>query len=229
MDFKEFERRANVSFRDQALLRQAFTHRSYLNEHKNSGLEHNERLEFLGDAVLELVVTEHLFSKYPNYPEGDMTSLRASVVNADALSEVATEVGMNDFLLLSRGEAKDKGRARRYILANTFEAFVGALFLDQGYNASRDFVAAHLFPMLEKIVADGLWTDSKSSFQEEAQERAGVTPAYQTLSEEGPDHDKIFTVGVFVGDEQVALGKGKSKQEAEQVAAREGLKAKGWD
>lgn len=229
MDFSKFEKKAGFSFRNKKLLEQAFTHRSYLNEHKNSSLEHNERLEFLGDAVLELIITEHLYKTYPKYNEGEMTSLRAALVNADTLSEVASGLGMNDFLLLSKGEAKDNGRARRYILANTIEALVGALFLDQGYDATRDFVGAHTFQLLEMIIKKGLWTDSKSLFQEQAQERSGVTPAYKTLREEGPDHDKVFTVGVYIGSEKVAEGEGKSKQDAEQDAARAGLHAKGWN
>jgi len=228
MDFKNFERLAGLSFDNKDLLKQAFTHRSYLNEHKKTSLPHNERLEFLGDAVLELIITEHLYNKYPHYNEGEMTSLRAAVVNADMLSEVAATLGMNDYLLLSRGEAKDNGRARRYILANTFEALVGALFLDRGYAVTRDFVAKLIFNLLEDIIKDGLWIDSKSLFQEKAQERLGVTPSYKTVREEGPDHDKSFTVGVYVGAEKIAEGAGKSKQDAEQAAAREALKAKGW-
>ncbi|OHA18615.1 MAG: ribonuclease III [Candidatus Taylorbacteria bacterium RIFCSPHIGHO2_01_FULL_46_22b] len=228
-NFKEFEQRISVVFKDIHLLQQAFTHRSYLNEHKHSALKHNERLEFLGDAVLELIVTEHLFEKYPAYTEGDMTSLRASLVNADTLSEVASALGMNDFLLLSHGEAKDTGRARRYILANTFEAVVGAIFIDQGYAVVRDFVAKSSFHLLDEIVAKGLWTDSKSLFQEKAQEIVGVTPLYKTVREEGPDHDKEFVVGVYLNTTKVAEGSGKSKQDAEQSAARAGLKAKGWE
>jgi len=228
MDLKNFEQSIGVVFKDKDLLRQAFTHRSYLNEHKELTGGHNERLEFLGDAVLELIVTEHLFEKYPECNEGEMTSLRAAVVNADALSSVAQNLLMNDYLLLSRGEAKDKGRARQYILANTFEALIGAIFLDQGYDVARDFIAHNTFNLLADIVKKGFWIDSKSSFQEEAQERAGVTPSYKTIREDGPDHDKWFTVGVFLGGEEVAQGKGKSKQDAEQAAAREGLKAKGW-
>jgi len=228
MDFKKFQKSAGLSFKNEALLRQAFTHRSYLNENKRAGLAHNERLEFLGDAVLELIVTEYLYSKYPKYNEGEMTSLRASVVNANTLSEVATALGMNEYLLLSHGEAKDIGRARQYILANTFEALVGAIFIDAGYDEARAFVATNTFPLLEKIVGNGFWTDSKSLFQEEAQERASVTPAYKTIHEEGPDHDKSFTVAVYLNTHEIAQGTGKSKQDAEQDAARAGLKAKGW-
>jgi ribonuclease-3 len=227
-EFKVFESSAHITFKDKSLLRQAFTHRSYLNEHRNVELAHNERLEFLGDAVLELIITEHLYETYPHYNEGEMTSLRAALVNADTLSSIASSIGMNDYLLLSRGEAKDVGRARRYILANTFEALVGALFLDQGYALARAFVGRLALPLLGEIIGAGLWLDAKSAFQEEAQEHAGVTPIYRTLSEEGPDHDKVFTVGLFLHSEEVAVGKGKSKQEAEQDAARAGLKAKGW-
>ena len=227
-DLEDFEHAIGVTFKDKGLLRQAFTHRSFLNEHKGKAVGHNERLEFLGDAVLELIVTEHLFEKYPDYNEGEMTSLRAAVVNADTLSGIASKLGMNDYLLLSRGEAKDKGRARQYILANTFEALVGAIFIDQGYIAARDFVAANTFALLGEIIKKGFWTDAKSLFQEKAQDRVGVTPSYETLREEGPDHDKWFTVGVFLGGQEVAQGKGKSKQDAEQDAARAGLEAKGW-
>lgn len=228
-DFKQFEKQIGVAFKNETLLRQAFTHRSYLNEHKSLSSGHNERLEFLGDAVLELIVTEHLFEKYPHYNEGEMTSLRAAVVNADTLSSVASKLAMNDYLLLSRGEAKDEGRARQYILANTFEALVGSLFVDQGYEVARDFVARNTFELLADIIKKGFWTDAKSLFQEKAQDRNGVTPSYKTLREEGPDHDKWFTVGVYLGAQEVAQGKGKSKQDAEQAAAREGLIAKGWN
>jgi ribonuclease III len=230
MDFSTFEREIGVSFKDKKLLKQAFTHRSYINEHKNSGLEHNERLEFLGDAVLELIVTEYLFHNYPNQNEGEMTSFRSALVNSNTLSKVASDLAMNDYILLSRGEAKDNnGRARAYILADAFEALVGAIFIDQGYNVVREFVSKNIFGLAEAIIKEGLWVDSKSLFQEKAQEKSGVTPAYYTLSEEGPDHDKSFTVGVYLGDKKVAEGRGKSKQDAEQEAAKEGLKEMKWD
>ncbi len=228
IDFSAFESKIGLKFKDARLLKQAFTHRSYLNEHRGLAGGHNERLEFLGDAVLELIVTKHLFEKYPNYNEGEMTSLRASIVNADALSRVADEIGMDGYLLLSKGEAKDKGRARQYILANTFEALVGAIFTDRGYDAAQEFVAKNTFNLLEKIIKKGIWIDAKSLFQEKAQDRAGITPSYETLREEGPDHDKWFTVGVYLGTEEIGQGKGKSKQDAEQAAARDGLKQKGW-
>lgn len=228
MDFSQFEKNIGLSFKNKALLRTAFTHRSYLNENKRLSAEHNERLEFLGDAVLELAATHYLYEKYPARPEGDLTAYRSALVNAITLSGVAKKLGMNDFLLLSHGEAKDTGRARQYILANTMEALIGALFLDQGYEAARAFIAAHVLSLTDAIVAQGAWLDAKSHFQEKAQEVAGITPSYETISESGPDHDKHFTVGVFIGRERVAVGEGRSKQEAEQAAAEKGLLLKAW-
>lgn len=222
------EEALGVTFKDKTLLKQAFTHRSYVNEHRGEKLEHNERLEFLGDAVLELVVTEHLFEKYPAKPEGELTSFRAGLVNTTSLSVVAKKLGMNEGLLLSKGESKDTGRARQYILANTFEAFVGALYLDQGYDAASAFIEAHLLPLTDDIVGKRLWLDSKSNFQEQAQEKAGVTPTYKVLEESGPDHDKKFVVGVYLSGTLIAEGSGQSKQEAEQEAARVALETKSW-
>lgn len=227
-DYHAFAAHVGVAFKDIALLREAFTHRSYLNEHRGTGLKHNERLEFLGDAVLELVMTEYLFAKYPDEPEGRLTAYRSALVNTNSISDAAGEWGMNDYLLLSKGEAKDTGRARQYILANTFEAVIGAIFLDQGYDAAKDFIAKSLFKQLDAIIARRLWQDAKSRFQEEAQERVGITPNYVVVKETGPDHDKRFVVGVYVGAELVAKGEGASKQEAEQVAAEAGLRAKAW-
>ncbi len=227
-DLTKFTKTLALDWRDQSLLLEAFTHRSYLNEHKSSKLKHNERLEFLGDAVLELVITDYLYKKYPDKPEGELTALRAALVNANTLAEVAASLGMNDYLLLSRGEAKDTGRARQYILANTYEALLGAMYLDQGYEAAAEFVARTLFSKTEAIVAGNLWQDAKSLFQERAQEAVGVTPAYKLIRELGPDHNKRFTVGLYLGKEEVALGEGHSKQEAEQKAAQKGLEAKGW-
>ncbi|HZS43000.1 MAG TPA: ribonuclease III [Candidatus Paceibacterota bacterium] len=228
MDFSQFEKNTGLAFKDKALLKQAFTHRSYLNENRNLKIEHNERLEFLGDAVLELVVTDYLFKKFSEKPEGELTSYRSSLVNYNILSEVAKELKMNDFLLLSRGEAKDTGRARTIILANAYEALVGAIYLDQGYEAARLFIAGGLFHLIDDIVRKGSFIDSKSLFQEKAQEKVGITPAYKTVREEGPDHDKHFTVGVFLDKDLVVEGTGKSKQEAEQEAARKALEKKGW-
>ncbi len=228
MDFEVIEKTIATVFKNKELLKKAFTHRSYLNENRGLGLEHNERLEFLGDAVLELVVTDFLYKKYPKKPEGEMTALRSALVNSNILSDISLELGFNEFLLLSKGEAKDKGRARQYILANTFESVVGAIYLDQGYEEAEKFINKVLLPRLEEIEEKRLWIDAKSFFQEKAQEEVGLTPVYKTVRENGPDHDKQFTVAVFVGEECVAEGSGKSKQEAEQDAARKGLGAKGW-
>ena len=229
MNFGQFEKKLNIVFKNKNLLKQSFTHRSYLNENKSFRMAHNERLEFLGDAVLELVVTEYLYGKYPEKTEGDLTSYRAALVNTITLSSVASTLCMNDFLLLSKGEAKDIGRARQYILANTFESFVGALYLDQGYNAAKNFIAKNLFPLTDEIVEKGLWQDSKSRFQEVAQEKVSITPQYKTMQEIGPDHEKNFIVGVYLGEDFIEKGEGKSKQEAEQAAAQKALSIKKWD
>ena len=227
-DFKTFEEKLGFSFNDSSLLRQAFTHRSYLNEHRAEAGGHNERLEFLGDAVLELIATHFLYEKFPAKTEGELTAFRAALVNAVTLSEVAQAIGMNDFLLLSRGEAKDTGRARGVLLANAFEALVGAIYLDLGYDAARQFISEHLFPKIDDIVKKHLWRDPKSTLQEKVQEADSVTPHYNVLHESGPDHDKQFVVGVYVKDTLMAQGMGKSKQEAEQSAAREALATRGW-
>lgn len=228
IDFSKFEKTAGISFNDKSLLKQAFTHRSYVNENKTLSFAHNERLEFLGDAVLELVVTEYLYSKYPAATEGDLTSYRSALVNANTLSKVARDLDINEYLLLSKGEAKDEGRARVYILANTIEAIIGAVFLDQGYGATKDFIAKNLFHLIDDIIENKTWLDSKSYFQEMAQEHTGITPSYKTMKEEGPDHDKHFTIGVYLDKELVITGEGSSKQEAEQDAARKGLEKKEW-
>jgi ribonuclease-3 len=227
-NFTSFEQKIGHRFKDQTLLEQAFTHRSYLNENRQPGKEHNERLEFLGDAVLELVVTEFLFAKYPERPEGDLTAYRAALVNTQSLAEAAGKLGMNEYLLLSRGEARDTGRARQIILANAFEAVIGALYLDQGYEAAKRFVAGELFHKTEDVVSKGLWQDAKSRLQELSQDKLGITPMYELVREAGPDHDKRFVSGVFLGGERVATGEGKSKQEAEQAAALAALAVKGW-
>lgn len=227
-DLTEFEQLIDVTFKDKEILRQAFTHRSYLNENRGLKAKHNERLEFLGDAVLELVITDYLYKEYPTKNEGDMTSIRSALVNAQTCAEVAKNLDVNDYLLLSRGEAKDEGRARNYILANALEAIIGAIYIDQGYEKARDFIIKNIAPMTEEIVKQELWVDAKSKFQERAQDVIGVTPSYKTIKEEGPDHDKTFTVGVFIQGEMVAEGSGESKQDAEQSAARNALKEKNW-
>ena len=226
-DVRAHAQQLGLTFNNLDLLVEALTHRSYLNENKTAG-SHNERLEFLGDAVLELVSTNFLFKKFPTKPEGDLTAFRAAMVNTVSLAESAKLLGLNDMLLLSKGEAKDAGRARDIILANAFEAVLGAIYLDQGYDAAEAFVAKTLYPKIDSIIENRAYQDAKSRFQEAAQEKRSVTPTYRTLSEDGPDHDRVFTVGVFLGDEEMARGAGKSKQEAEQAAALTALAANGW-
>jgi ribonuclease-3 len=227
-DFSPLENKVGITFDDRNVLKMAFVHRSYLNEHPSFGLDHNERLEFLGDAVLELAVTEHLYNNYPN-PEGELTNWRAALVNAKALAEVAVELGLEDYLYLSRGEAKDSGsKARQYILANAMEAFIGAIYLDKGMEVSCRFIDQFVISKLPNILENRLYIDPKSRFQESSQEKVGITPSYKVLEEEGPDHAKIFTVGVFLGGDLVATGKGTSKQEAQVAAAESALAVKEW-
>ncbi len=228
-DFGQFEKKINITFKNKDILKQAFVHRSYLNENKDFPIGHNERLEFLGDAVLELVITDYLYKKFPDKTEGEMTSLRSALVNANTLYAVGVDLSINDFLLLSRGEAKDTGRARQYILANTIEAIIGAIYLDQGYEKSKDFIHASITPLIDKIIDEDLWIDSKSLFQEKSQEHDGITPVYKTIKEIGPDHDKHFTVAVYLKNDLIAQGEGDSKQDAEQMAARNALKERGWE
>lgn len=223
-----FEDKLGVVFKKKDILVQALTHRSYLNENPHFSVGHNERLEFLGDAVLELIVTEHLFELYPDKPEGELTSLRAALVNAEMLARAASPLGINDFLLLSRGERKDTGRARHYILANAFEAIVGAIYVDQGYDVCHDFIHRTLIPRLSEVLEKRLWKDPKSTFQEEAQDKLGITPSYRVMKEVGPDHQKKFQVGVYLGNTLIAEGSGLSKQEAEVDAAQKALTEKGW-
>lgn len=218
----------NIDINDPLLIETAFTHRSYVNENRGKKIQHNERLEFLGDAVLELVITEYLFEKYPEKPEGELTAVRSALVNTISISDAANRLQMNDYLRLSKGESRDVGRARQYILANTFEAVIGAIFLDQGYIVARDFIGNALFSKTDEIVNLKLWQDAKSGFQEAAQEHISITPTYKTLSAIGPDHDKEFTVAVFLKNEKIAVGIGKSKQEAQQEAAKKAMEIKGW-
>ena len=227
-DFSLFEKKLNLKFKNKDLLTQAFCHRSYLNENPDFYLSHNERLEFLGDAVLELVVTENLYKKYPDKAEGELTNWRAALVNSKMLSKIAQELGFNDFLLLSKGESKELGKARKYILADTFEAIIGAVYLDIGYKSCKEFIEKHLIKELPEIIEKGLYRDSKSRFQEESQEKTGITPTYKTVKEWGPDHDKHFVVGVFLENKLIAQGEGSSKQEAEEAAAKNGLEIEKW-
>lgn len=227
-DFNTFAEKLGLSFNNLDLLIEALTHRSYLNEHREYQGKHNERLEFLGDAVLELAATDFLFKKFPAKPEGELTAYRAALVNTVSLAESAQALGVNEYLLLSKGESKDTGRARDVILADAFEAIIGAVYLDRGFAAAEAFIAENIFNKIDKVIANRSYQDAKSRFQEIAQEKRGITPAYETLSEVGPDHNKRFTVGVFIGAEEVARGSGQSKQEAEQSAAVAGLDKMGW-
>lgn len=227
MDFAVYAKKLGLTFSNLELFEEAFTHRSYLNEHK-SAKAHNERLEFLGDAVLELSATRFLFNRFPAKPEGELTAYRAALVNTYSLAEVADTLGINDVLLLSKGEKRDTGRARQIILANAFEALIGAVYLDQGYDTADAFLNKHLYPKLDGIIEQGAYQDAKSRFQEVAQDKKSLTPNYKTIREDGPDHDREFTVGVYVGEKEMARGLGKSKQEAEQDAATNALRKTGW-
>lgn len=220
-------KRLEITINKEDLFQMAVTHRSYLNEHRDHPLNHNERLEFLGDAVLELVVTQYLYHNYSN-PEGELTSWRAALVNGEMLAQVARGLGVEEFLMMSKGEAKDTGRARQYLLANAMEALIGALYLDQGYDAAKDFITRTVLIHLDEVLKSKSYADPKSRFQEEAQERLGITPSYHVLREKGPDHDKHFVSGAFLGEELIAEGEGQSKQEAQRDAAKNALTKKGW-
>jgi len=228
-DPTKLEKKLQIKFKNHDLLLQALVHRSYINEHQNFRLDHNERLEFLGDAVLELAVTEYLYNHYPN-PEGELTNWRASLVNGSALAEVANDLELEQYLMLSRGEAKDKNtKARQYILANAMEAIIGAIFLDQGLAAAKKFIRGNIIIKLENIITNKLYIDAKSAFQERAQEKLGITPIYKVISSTGPDHAKIFKVGIYLDKELVAVAEGTNKQEAQTEAAKKGLKIKNWN
>lgn len=225
---QKLEDKIDVDFEDKQILQKAVTHRSYLNENPNEDINHNERLEYLGDAVLELITTDYLYEEYPDRPEGELTAIRAALVNTDSIAEAAVEVGLEPHLRLSKGEQEDTGRGRQFILANTYEAVIGAVYKDQGYHQAKKFVDWSLLKKADEIIARDSWRDPKSVFQEQAQDQVSITPEYKTLKEEGPDHDKVFTVGVFLEDEKVAEGKGKSKQEAESAAAEKAMEVKSW-
>ncbi len=226
-NLSSLEKNIGYEFQNKDLLLQALTHRSYLNENPKWHLDQNERLEFLGDAVLELVVTEYLYKNFPN-PEGEMTNWRAALVNAVMLSQITKEFGLNDFMLLSRGEAKDTGRARQYILANAIEALIGAVYLDGGYEPAAKFIEKFVLKELPRIIEGRLYRDAKSLFQEQAQDKVGITPSYEVLEEWGPDHARNFKIGVFLEKEMAGVGQGPSKQEAQQMAAEDALKKKRW-
>lgn len=223
-DFTELEQKIGIQFNDQDLLTEALTHRSYLNEYPKWSLPHNERLEYLGDAVLELLVSEELFSRYPNYPEGKLTVLRAALVNYQILAKVAEDMNLQEFILMSRGEKKDTGRAREVILANAMESLIGAIYLDQGFEKIRSFVKTFVMKNLDEVLKTKSYKDAKSELQEIVQEKLKVTPTYSVLGEVGPAHRRVFRMGVHFGDKFVAEGEGASKQEAEIEAAKNALK-----
>ena len=221
--YQEFaEKKLGFKFKDISLLVTALTHRSYVNEHK-SAHEHNERLEFLGDAVLELVSSDFLYRNYDE-PEGVMTALRAALVRTESIGAAGAELGYGPLVRLSKGEKQGSERAHEVILADCFEAVIGAIYLDQGYEAAKDFIAKHILVKIDTILEEGSWRDPKSYVQELAQKIDGITPIYKTLKEDGPDHDKVFTVGLYVGESLIGVGEGHSKQEAQTMAAREGVK-----
>lgn len=224
-DLLSFLNTLNIECKNPKYFEEAFTHRSYINERKSDLLAHNERIEFLGDAVLELIVTEYLFNTYPQRPEGELTSFRAAIVKTDSLASEAKKLGFGKHLRMSKGEEATGGKEKDYLLANTFEALLGAIYLDQGYEIAKEFINSHLLYKVEEIVTDRLDIDSKTKFQEIAQELFKFTPIYTVISEEGPDHDKVFTMAVMVGNKEYGRGKGSSKQRAEEMAATEGLKA----
>jgi len=225
LDTADLEKKLGIVFKNKALLQEALTHRSYLNENPSWNVPHNERLEFLGDAVLELASTENLFNRFPQYPEGQLTSLRAALVNYQMMAKIARDLELENFILLSRGEAKDTGRAREVILANAMEALIGAIYLDSGYGEAKRIIEQFVVePHVDKILETGLYKDPKSYLQEIAQEKLKVTPTYSVLEEWGPDHKKIFRTGVYFGDKLIAEGEGYSKQEAEIEAAKNALK-----
>lgn len=227
-DLSELEKALGTTFSEKELLQTALTHRSYINEHRGYDLDQNERLEFLGDAVLELVVTEYLFHHYKN-SEGELTAWRAALVRGEMLARVSRELGVEKNLLMSRGETKDTGRAREYLLANACEAIIGALYLDKGYEAAKEFVLRHIVTHIDEVFDKKLFRDPKSHFQEVAQEKVAITPSYREHESVGPDHNKVFVVGAYLGEELVATGKGPSKQEAQRSAAKAALEKKGWE
>ena len=222
MNLEALEKKIGVKFTNINLLKEALTHRSYLNENPNWG-RHNERMEFLGDAVLELITTEYLYQKYPQAAEGELTAFRAALINYQILAQVARKINLEKYIFLSKGEAKDTGKARESILANTFEALTAGIYLDQGYKIVQDFVEKFLLLYLEEIVEKQLYKDAKSLLQEIVQEKLKLTPAYKVLEESGPEHQKIFKVGVYFGENLIAQSSGSSKQEAEINAASQAL------
>ncbi|TSC91830.1 MAG: putative ribonuclease III [Candidatus Berkelbacteria bacterium Licking1014_96] len=226
IDLSKFEKKIKIKFKDQKLLQTVFIHRSYLNENKNYALPQNERLEFLGDAVLEFIVTDYLYKKFDN-PEGEMTNWRAALVRGEMLSKIANQLKMGDLMMLSHGETKTGGRERKVLLANAFEALIGAIYLDRGIVITRKFINQNLITHLEEIIEKGLYQDAKSVLQEKSQDELGITPTYEVIKESGPDHAKKFVIGVYIGEKLIGQGEGNSKQEGQQEAAKKGLSS--WD
>jgi ribonuclease III len=227
MNPEEYGKKIGITFKNKDLIVEALTHRSYLNEYPKWRLPHNERLEFLGDAVLELIVTEALFGKFPKQPEGQLTVLRAALVNYQILARVAEGIDLDDFVLMSRGERKDTGRAREVILANAMEAVIGAIYLDQGLEKTRTFVEKFVLVHLDEVLKTKSYRDAKSELQEIVQEKLKVTPTYAVRGESGPAHERRFTMGVYFGDKLIAEGEGLSKQDAEIEAAKNALRSYG--
>lgn len=227
-DYTSLLKKIGIQIKDQELLKLAFIHKSFVNEQKGHK-EHNERLEFLGDAVLELVTTEYLFKNYPNKQEGELTNWRSALVKGNHLAQVSRELNLGKYLHLSRGEEHSGGREKPHILANVLEALIGAIFLDRGYRVTHKFINSFILTKLDEIIEKGLHIDGKSLFQEMAQGKLNTTPHYILLSETGPDHNKVFTMAAYIGETLIAKGRGPSKQRAEESAATEAVKAKGWD
>jgi len=225
-DLDQFQSKIGIRFKDKSLLERVFIHRSYLNEHKTLNLEHNERLEFLGDAVLELAVTRYLYDNF-NKPEGEMTNWRSALVKGESLSSEAHRLGMSDLIRTSRGEAKNTGKARDIILANAFEALIGAIYLDLGFEVASTFIMNNICYKLDTILEQGLHYDAKSKFQELSQDKFGITPTYEVVSESGPDHAKTFIVAAYLGKTKISEGSGNSKQKAQISAADTALES--WD
>ncbi len=228
-EFSKLIKKIGIKFNNPEILKTAFVHKSYLNEHRDEKISNNERLEFLGDAVLELVATGHLFEHYPDQDEGTMTTFRSALVKGKHLAEISQSLELGTYLFLSRGEENSGGREKSYILANTLEALIGAIYLDRGYTAAAKFIRKFILKRLDEIIKKGLYIDAKSNFQETCQEREGITPHYELLSSEGPDHNKNFTMGAYIGTELIAKGHGGSKQKAEDEAAKNALIKKGWN
>lgn len=227
-DYQSLQQKLKVTIQDTSLLEEAFRHKSFVNESDDSSLKSNERLEFLGDAVLELVVTNALFIQFPEKEEGELTALRSALVRGRNLSQVAKDLQIGEYLILSKGEFNSKGQEKNYILANLVEAVIGSIFIDQGFQKASQFILDNIYSKLPQILEENSHIDAKTKFQEEAQDKLSITPTYKLISESGPDHSKVFKMGVFLEDNLIGEGEGSSKQKAEQAAANSALQNKGW-